>query len=367
MKIEQGTMAANDRWIPTLDGWRAIAVLMVIFCHELAGRPVLHPVVDYVLTKSGPLGVQLFFAISGYLICRLLLIEADKGGISLRAFYTRRAFRILPPALTYLAAISIASAIGIVAINALDIVSCIFLFANYVDKHWYVSHFWSLSIEEHFYLFWPLTLATLMWRRASYICIAGIVIVSGWRLYAGDARYFSPDNPWQRTDMVLDAFFAPCLLSIVLHHYPGFKSMLAKRLNAVVSIVIAGVLIAVTATGIPPAIKKSLQAVLLPLIVVSTVLQPNTWLGRILEFQPLAWIGRVSYSLYLWQQAFASPLLSLASMPFRIAGLFAVAAASYYMIERPMIKVGRRLLANRIPAVHTSISKPASARAAVER
>jgi peptidoglycan/LPS O-acetylase OafA/YrhL len=93
--------------------------------------------------------------------------------------------------------------------------------------------------------------------------------------------------------------------------------------------------------------KKSAQALLLPLIVVSTVLQPNTWMGRILELQPLAWVGRISYSLYLWQQAFASPHLSLTSMPVRIAGLFAVAAASYYIIERPMIKVGRRILAKR--------------------
>src|SRR5262245_47937599 len=105
-------MSSNNRWIPTLDGWRAIAVLMVVFCHELAGRPGLNRIVDYVFTKIGPLGVQIFFAISGYLICRLLLIEADKSGISVRAFYIRRAFRILPPALTYLGVMALASAAG---------------------------------------------------------------------------------------------------------------------------------------------------------------------------------------------------------------------------------------------------------------
>ena len=116
-------------------------------------------------------------------------------------------------------------------------------------------------------------------------------------------------------------------------------------MNPVPTLVIPGLLVAVTAAGFPPALKKSAQALLLPLIVVSTVLQPNTWMGRILELQPLAWTGRISYSLYLWQQAFTSPHLSLASMPLRIAGLFAMAAASYYLIEKPMIKVGRRILA----------------------
>jgi peptidoglycan/LPS O-acetylase OafA/YrhL len=340
-------MSPNNRWIPTLDGWRAIAVLMVIFCHELAGRPVLNPIVDYVLVKMGPLGVQIFFAISGYLICRLLLIEADKGPISISAFYIRRAFRILPPALTYLAVMAAASAAGLLAIKAIDIASCVFFFANYVDKSWYVGHFWSLSVEEHFYLMWPTVLAIVLWRRAMRVCIAGIIVIGTWRAYAGDTRYFSPDNPWQRTDMLLDAFFAPCLLAILIHHYPKFKESLTKRMNPATTLMIAGVLLAITATGLPPAVKKSAQAILLPLLVVSTVLQPSSWMGRILELRPLAWIGRISYSLYLWQQVFTSPYLSLAWMPIRVAGLFAVAAASYYFIEKPMINFGRGILARR--------------------
>jgi peptidoglycan/LPS O-acetylase OafA/YrhL len=358
-------MATNDRWILTLDGWRAIAVLMVIFCHELAGRPVLNPILDLVLAKIGPLGVQIFFAISGYLICRLLLIEADKGRISLRAFYTRRVFRILPPALTYLAIISIGAALGVVAVKGIDILSCIFLFANYVEKSWYVEHFWSLSIEEHFYLMWPAILAFFLWRRAIYACIAGIIIVGGWRMYAGDVRYFSPGNPWQRTDMVLDAFFAPCLLAILLHHYPEFRARMSRWMTPAATIAAAGLLVLLTVAGTPPALKKSVQSVLLPLIVVSTVLRPHTWLGRILELRPLAWTGRISYSLYLWQQAWTSPFLSMASMPLRIAGLFAVAAGSYYLVEKPMIRIGRRILAKTAPAKRPEpVAEPETAQAA---
>jgi peptidoglycan/LPS O-acetylase OafA/YrhL len=342
-------MTARERWIPTLDGWRAIAVLMVIFCHELAGRPETGRL-DMVFAKIGPLGVQIFFAISGYLICTLLLMEADKGRISLGAFYTRRIFRILPPALTYLGIISIASILGLITVHASDILSCIFLLANYVDKSWYVEHFWSLSIEEHFYLMWPAVLAFFLWRRAIWVCIAGIVAVGGWRLYAGDIRYFSSVNPWQRTDMVLDAFFAPCLLAILLYHYPVLKARMSRWMTPWATIAVAGLLIVLTMTGVPPALKKSVQAILLPVIVVSTVLQPSAWLGRMLDLRPLAWTGRISYSLYLWQQAFTSPYLSLWSMPLRIAGLFAVAAASYYFVEKPLIRVGRKILAKNASA-----------------
>ena len=147
--------------------------------------------------------------------------------------------------------------------------------------------------------------------------------------------------------MVLDAFFAPCLLAILLHHYPAVKSWLSRYLTPAATILIAGLLVALTATGLPPAAKKSMQSLLLPIIVVSTVLQPHTWLGQLLELRPMVWIGRISYSLYLWQQALTSPLLSLASMPFRIAALFGVAAASYYFVEQPMIRVGKGILAKR--------------------
>src|SRR5688572_8667169 len=94
---------AKDRWIPTLDGWRAVAVIMVVVSHELVSKPGVNHSIEGVVARLGPLGVQIFFAISGYLICTLLLLEADKRPISLRAFYTRRVFRILPPAFTYLA------------------------------------------------------------------------------------------------------------------------------------------------------------------------------------------------------------------------------------------------------------------------
>jgi peptidoglycan/LPS O-acetylase OafA/YrhL len=335
---------ARDRWIPTLDGWRAVAVMMVVVSHELVSKPGINDSIERVVSRLGPLGVQIFFAISGYLICTLLLLESDKRPISLRAFYTRRVFRILPPAFTYLAIVGLLSIAGFITVRAVDIASCVFLFANYIHNGWYVAHFWSLSVEEHFYLLWPAVLAFAGWRRASHIAVAGIAAVGSWRLYSGATQYFGTETAWLRTDMVLDAFFAPCLLAIALHHFPGFKVAVQRLSIPLTTIALSALLVLATVAGLDLSVKKSLQAVLLPLIVVSTVLRPATWIGWILEHPAMRWIGRISYSLYLWQQMFSGPFHSWSTMPFRLAALFAVAAASYYFIERPTMAYGRSLL-----------------------
>jgi peptidoglycan/LPS O-acetylase OafA/YrhL len=342
--VAASAQLVKDRWIPTLDGWRAVAVMMVIVAHELVSKPGLDASIDSLALRMGPLGVQIFFAISGYLICTLLLLESDKRPISLRAFYTRRVFRILPPAFTYLAVVGLLSAAGVIAVRGIDIASCIFLFANYITNGWYVAHFWSLSVEEHFYLLWPAILAFAGWRRASHIAFAGMVAVGSWRLYSGPTLYFGEQTAWLRTDMVLDAFFAPCLLAILLHHYPTFKIRVQRLSNPLTTIALTALLVVATVAGVNPALKKSLQAALLPLIVVSTVLRPATWIGGILEVPVMRWIGRISYSLYLWQQMFVGPLQSWNTLPYRLVALVVIAAASYYFIERPTMAFGRSLL-----------------------
>ena len=192
--VAASAQLVKDRWIPTLDGWRAVAVMMVVVAHELVSKPDINPSIDSFALRLGPLGVQIFFAISGYLICTLLLLESDKRPISLRAFYTRRVFRILPPAFTYLTVVGLLSAAGVIAVRGIDIASCIFLFANYITNGWYVAHFWSLSVEEHFYLLWPAILAFAGWRRASHIAFAGIVAVGSWRFYLRPLAVFWRTN-----------------------------------------------------------------------------------------------------------------------------------------------------------------------------
>jgi peptidoglycan/LPS O-acetylase OafA/YrhL len=171
-----------------------------------------------------------------------------------------------------------------------------------------------------------------------------MVAVGSWRLYSGPTLYFGEQTAWLRTDMVLDAFFAPCLLAILLHHYPTFKIRVQRLSNPLTTIALTALLVVATVAGVNPALKKSLQAALLPLIVVSTVLRPATWIGGILEVPVMRWIGRISYSLYLWQQMFVGPLQSWNTLPYRLVALVVIAAASYYFIERPTMAFGRSLL-----------------------
>ena len=115
-----------------LDGLRAISIVLVLICHShgligLAGRS---PSADSAVLK-GRFGVEIFFVLSGYLITWLLLAEeAGYGSINLRAFYARRALRILPPAMLFLACASILGLVGALALKSWDVIPCVFFFRN---------------------------------------------------------------------------------------------------------------------------------------------------------------------------------------------------------------------------------------------
>ena len=156
-------MSAKQGYLPTLDGWRAIAILAVILDHIVTWQfRYAHPTL-FKFTRTGPNGVSLFFAISGFLICsRLLEEENATGKISLRGFYIRRASRIVPAALTYLLVIGLLGFAGYILVSPWDWWSSVLFFRNYlppdmISRGWggYTMHYWSLAVEEHFYLLWP--------------------------------------------------------------------------------------------------------------------------------------------------------------------------------------------------------------------
>ncbi len=118
-------------YLPTLDGWRAIAIAAVLLDH---GTEMLFRRSSwYSYLRTGPNGVSLFFAISGFLICSRLLEEEQLcGRISLKGFYIRRACRILPAAFTYLAVLALLAVCGLVIVTPLEWWSCILFFRNYL-------------------------------------------------------------------------------------------------------------------------------------------------------------------------------------------------------------------------------------------
>jgi peptidoglycan/LPS O-acetylase OafA/YrhL len=179
----------NDKqgYLPTLDGWRAIAIMAVIFDHVIAGQlHDTHPAL-FAISRVGPDGVSLFFAISGFLICSRLLEEEDVAGkVGLGGFYIRRACRILPAALAYLAVVGLLGITRLILVSPWEWWSSVLFFRNYlspdlISRGWggYTIHYWSLAVEEHFYILWPGLLVLAGRGRSRYVGGALAVAVSG--------------------------------------------------------------------------------------------------------------------------------------------------------------------------------------------
>ena len=343
----------SSRYLPTLDGWRAVAIIGVLVVHG----------VNLPLAQMGNRGVNIFFGISGFLICSRLLEEQSRNGrINLPAFYIRRTFRIFPPYFTYLAVLAVLTAAGIVAVSAREFISCIFFFRNYISTPdpkplglsagYYTFHFWSLAVEEHFYLIWPSLLIALGVFRARLAVVLLALGIGVWRVvefrFALLDRVLPDVSFYYRTDVNLDGLFWGCWLALMLAD-PQWRERFERWLSPGVWLAVLVAYIALIVRE--PPLHRALEALLVPFLLAGTILRPKTLVGRALEWAPARWIGRLSYSIYLWQQLFLvkepasrSPAIrGLQGFPVNLLAILACAVASFYLIERPMIRLGHRL------------------------
>jgi peptidoglycan/LPS O-acetylase OafA/YrhL len=142
-------------YLATLDGWRAIAIAGVLLDHATTG--ILRHSTLYSFFRTGPNGVSVFFAVSGFLICsRLLEEERLLGSFGLKGFYVRRVCRILPAAFAYLAVIGVLGMLGIIAVTPFEWLSCVLFFRNYVSPDWIHAGWGTLSETSPFALSDPL-------------------------------------------------------------------------------------------------------------------------------------------------------------------------------------------------------------------
>lgn len=362
----------RENHLPTLDGWRGLAVIGVILYHarEEFWRASSLPVR---LAAHGYLGVDLFFAISGFLICGLLLREYEQtGDISLRRFYIRRCFRILPPYYVSLAAICAAGAFLALPFNFSDVPSCLLFYRNYrpmgIDQAggYYTAHYWTLAIEEHFYLLWPMLLLAVKPKRAGKAAFLLAMLVFAWRVI--EARFsllagiLPPANLMGRTDIRIDALLWGCLAAI---YFRDIRQAVARVRFSQLWLVPASMVLITQKFHSPG--QTLLNAVLLPALVVSTVLQPASLLGRILEWRPLCWIGSISFSLYLWQELFLPELRTqlaggslrhLQQPPWNFLAMLVCACLSRYLIEIPMSRLGHRISASWLSMPRAVASSP---------
>jgi len=280
-------------YVPALDGVRGVAILLVIGRH-------------YWLTPhgGGGAGVNLFFVLSGFLITTLLIEEhVAHGRVSLRGFYQRRARRLLPAlAVTLAGYLVVSSLAGDGAEAGRAVLAGGFYTANIVEAFWPhlmagqpIGPLWSLSLEEQFYLLWPVALIGVYrlrpGMRTVIVGLAGMIAADwGWRIWlavhgAGETRLMtSPDTH-------ADALLTGVLLAFILRERRRFDEGLA-----VVALFVFGT---VAFFGPVEAINGPWVDLGAAGIIVFAV-QDGSWLSRTLSWSPLVWFGGISYSLYLW-------------------------------------------------------------------
>jgi peptidoglycan/LPS O-acetylase OafA/YrhL len=345
---------AKLRHYASLDSLRALAVLAVIAYHY-----------DLSWARGGFLGVDLFFVLSGFLITTLLILEWRRSDrIALGVFWGRRARRLLPALLVVLVVVAIVTVHTVDPWKRAGVrddgVASLFYAANWrfiAAKQGYfelfaapspLRHMWSLAIEEQFYLVWPLiTFALLRAARGSLrllgaVCIAGIAASIAAMAFLYDKG--DPSRAYYGTDTRAHTILMGALLAIVLAVWnPGAVARRYIRTTALMAFI--AIMIAWNATtGTSARYYHGGSAVYAALtcIVIAGALQPGV-LQRALSLRPLAWIGRISYGLYLFHwpldvwlvptrvHLHGTPLNLL-----RLAVTFAVATISYYLVELPI-------------------------------
>ena len=288
--------------------------------------------------------------ISGFLITRLLLEElAGTGRISLAEFYFRRTMRIFPAYYTFLLAVFALAAFGALKLEPRDMIHALTYTSNYYSaRSWYVGHTWSLSVEEQFYLIWPALLVLAGRRRALMFAACMVLLAPAIRVASWELMRSSGDGIGHRFETVADAIAIGCVLAGSrdwLHGQAPYRRMLASSWFAVVPcFAVAGVLL----DDHPIAhflIGMSVTNLALMATIDWCVTFGTGRVGRILNWRPMVFAGTLSYSLYLWQQLFLNRSADgpMSSFPMNIALAGALALASYYLIERPALRLRRRL------------------------
>lgn len=326
--------------IPSLDGARAVSILLVVLFHIETQHPL--PLVWRV--NFGNLGVRVFFVISGFIITTLLLREHERtGAVSLGGFYMRRAFRILPAYYAFLGAAILLSSFGGLKAGVDDFISAFFYFSNYKLPLLQLGHTWSLSVEEQFYLLWPATIVLLGLPRARNACLLILLAAPGFRVLVDLGLWHVAQENFA-FECVCDALAVGCLLAILRERLWAIELYRRAIESKYVILVPAGALLFMAFQ--PPLIVRDVIGLPALNVGIAMVLDrymrfPGTRIaGRFLNSEPMVWIGLISYSLYLWH-----PLLVYSDLPMgvRVVGSFACAAVSYYAIERPMLKARARI------------------------
>jgi peptidoglycan/LPS O-acetylase OafA/YrhL len=319
--------------IPTLDGWRGIAILFVLFDHIQRGI-VGHLFGGYAWMDVGQLGVTIFFVLSGYLITRQLLANE----ISLPQFYLRRFFRIMPCICVYLLFILLLSLAIHKPLIGRDALSSLLFVRNYypateTGTNTLTGHFWALSVEMQFYLFWPGLLILMRRRWALLVASVAALGIAFFRLFAWADYEIALRS--LHTEVRADALLVGCILAILLESQT-ILSWFSHYGKVLFDLCIPA--LAWHIYHFQQLIPLS-ESLLIAGLIGCTSLNPTSPPSRVLKQKNLEFTGKMSYSYYIWQEMFLRSFWG----PFSLLLLGSSAIVSWKFLERPCIKIGRHI------------------------
>jgi peptidoglycan/LPS O-acetylase OafA/YrhL len=337
--------------IPQLDGLRAVAVLLVFTFHHS-------------LIRSGWVGVDIFFVLSGFLITGILRRDTANPNYW-KSFYTKRVTRILPPLLAVVIAVLVT-----LQHFRFGYLGYVLFGSNIVELTPYalapLGALWSLAIEEHFYFAWPFVVKKMQWSTLVKVSL-GIVLISPLLRAAATLvfrSYWGVNHNWNSpifllTPFRLDGLASGALLSLLLEHDKMTSAL--KRWSGALCVAAFGVFFALELwlSGF----RRTADSVLFnsmgySLVVLGSfclvsflMLKPTSLPAKLLALAPFVFIGTISYGCYLYQAPIKILMQHLlpASMP--AAGLLfvdaiatiGVATISFYLMEKPIIAWGRKI------------------------
>ena len=353
----------KSRYIPALDGLRAFAVLAVIAYHM--GMP---------WATGGLLGVTIFFVLSGYLITSLLVIEFQgTGRINLPQFWLRRVRRLVPAIVFVLVSIAVLCTLfnhALLTKLRPDVLPSLFFFNNWWQIFHNVSyfdalgspspvtHFWSLAIEEQFYLIWPVLLFILMKLgvKKRFLSVMTLVLALASALEMGILfdPHGDPSRVYYGTDtrafsLLIGAWLAFVWPSNQLGATDNVKigTNARRALDGVGILAFIGLCLMVAfADGFSPFLYRGglVLCSVLTAIVIAVLVHPASILGKFWGLSPFVWIGKRSYGIYLWHYPLLLlivPQNGLVETPWwmllvALAAIFACSAFSYRFVENPI-------------------------------
>lgn len=346
--------------IPSLDGLRAFSFGLVFLAHAGLGQII-----------PGGFGVTVFFFLSGFLITTLMRLEVEKTGtVSLSKFYIRRVLRILPPFYLVLIAATALTALGVLRwqLEPRAVAAQFLHYANY----WIISHgdggfargtgvYWSLAVEEHFYLLFPLiylllrALGTTRFQQAAVLlslCACALL----WRCVLVFVFRSATDRTYVASDARFDSILFGCALAVYgnpVLDAPPKHAALWKYLWLPLGAATLLLTFVLRGSHFRETLRYSLQGIALVPVFVCAVRYPDWGLMRLLNYRPIAYFGVLSYSLYLIHQivflAFVDRLGAVwGPAPCAIATLavsVALALLLQQLIEKPCARLRKRFSA----------------------